>query len=246
MATSSIYLLPAVPVVGGYLLGTYAWPTAQRLGAVRVRRPAGAGALTVTLEVAGVLGTAYPLPATAAESEVTWTVAREVRAGAAVRWQVTEYTEGAEPTGLALMLEVTAVVVARALTVRWVQGAERLDLFTYAAGTFTAAVAALALGRAGFTPVGGGLTITLAGVEVLRGAGDGTLYTAAVQAGAGVATEPRLEFLVGGGPIAWLSPTGLTVPAAHQATPAENPEQFWLGGVALNAQGVVAERFAPL
>ena len=203
------------------------------------------GALTVTLEVAGVLGTAYSLPATAAESEVTWLVAREVCAGAAVRWQVTDYTEGAETTGLALMLEVTAVV-ARALTVRWVQGAERLDLFTYAAGTFTAPVAALALGRAGFTPGGGGLTITLAGVEVLRGAGDGTLYTPALQAGAGVASEPRLEFLVGGGPIAWLSPAGLTVPAAHQATPAENPEQFWLGGVALNAQGVVAERFAPL
>jgi len=227
------------------------------------RRPAGAGALTLTLEVGGVLtGPAFIVPAAPIATVQTLTMNRLIPAGQTVRWRVSACSDSsifnlqssASGGGLALTLDVaTAAAISSptaALTVRWVSGPERLELFAYNAdtATFTETQRGLASGRASLALASGVFTIRIAEQEVLRVAADGTLHTVGMIAGgmAG-ATGAQLQFYVGDAPIARLTATGvLHVPCAHQLAPVDQPDQFRLGAAALNAQGVRAERFAPL
>lgn len=137
------------------------------------------------------------------------------------------------------MIDCTPTRIAPSLTVVWVNGQERLVLFSYDTGTrqFVETSAGLASGRAMMVN-GPSLAVTLQGVVRLAGTA-GRLQVAGLSDYGGTATgiAPRLEFMIGTKRVASLTAAELRVSQVTEAatlTTGGNQFEFLGGG------GVVA------
>lgn len=252
-------------VATGVLPGGYLFPEAGVLShAVLQIRPPTAGVITLALEIDGALARTAegerleftiasvprsgPGSATQPQAEV---VVRKVEGisglvvpeGALVRWRVVAFSapveDGPLPVSVALAYRAgtyaVAFVRAHELTVRWVNGGERLALFDYDPDTrtFSETLESEGLSAARATLTGGAdFTAVIEGVTVLQCAG-GKLQCGALVALGGVATPeaPRLEFLVNDRRVATLTRGGvLRVARAVEGEPVESAAGFSFSG----------------
>jgi hypothetical protein len=201
---------------GRYLPGQYQWPSAARLTGALVAAPLPfGGSLTLQLEVGGALtGDTLAVAGCGNFSEKV-SLAVSVPANAAVRWRVAfagDVTVSPMEISVTVLWEPVGGVAPVDLSLRWVDGPERLRLFAYDPATqgFTDVSDGLSVGRA-YVDTSNGTSIFLQGVEQLRVRG-GMVLARVFNVGVPVTGNPRLEFTRNGLVLGTLTADGWFVP----------------------------------
>jgi hypothetical protein len=214
-----------------YILGRYRWGRSMRLAsALLTCRPPSSGSLTLTLEVGDVLtNTRFSVPASnQAEVIQSQTLNVVVPANTWVRWKAI-FTEAPENAAAAASITVNSVadngaVPKPVLSVGWVNGGERLTLFSYDALAHAFYPLAAAATRAAIINSGpnNSLAISIQNNLALQVASS-KLFVNEIQATGATATpeSPRLEFQIDSQRIATLTKSGvLVVPQVADGPPA--------------------------
>lgn len=214
-----------------YILGGYRWSRAMRLAsALLTCRPPSNGSLTLTLEVGGVLTSArFTVPAgNQAEVTQSQTLNVVVPANTTVRWKAS-FTDAPEAAAMAASITVQTVADNGALpkpvlSVGWVNGSERLILFSYDALAHAFFSLPAASTRATIINQGpdNALAISIQNTPVLE-ASLSKLFVNQLQVLGATATpeSPRLEFQIDSQRIATLTKSGvLLVPQIADGPPA--------------------------
>jgi hypothetical protein len=202
-----------------YLLGRYRWSRSLRLAsALLTCRPPSSGSLTLTLEVADVLtNISFTIPSgNQAEVIQSQTLNIVVPANTWVRWKAT-FTDAPENAAASASITVQAVadngnIQRPVLSVGWVNGSERLVLFSYDSLSHAFYPLSGAASRANILNQGpnNSLTISIQDTSALQ-VSSGKLYVNEVQATGATAIPvwPRLEFQIDSQRIATLAKGGV-------------------------------------
>jgi hypothetical protein len=237
---------------GRYVPGEYSWPCAVILNnaAVGCDDYPTAGTLTITLEVGGVLTQqAFTINPSGPLNPVL-TLNVDIPANTVVRWKASfDGTPAESADGVAIMVYPTLASLQPdpPLTIQWIDGASSLTLFNYVNGQFVETSPGISWGLLTISQTTDQILFSVAGTAALL-IQNGVCHANDFYAEGMQSTDnPRVQFQIGGVPIANLSATALYVVNVNEAPTALGPQgsefDFFNNGVlvaVLSGSGLVA------